>query len=105
MVLLVGVPAMLVDRGLAWKPRLKGLIGTALCSLVLSLWPSFASAYRPFEGTDAAVADPGELEVELQPAGLSKQGSDKTLVAPAWVANIGLGQGWEAVFQGQGQFA
>lgn len=28
-----------------------------------------ALAYRPFDGTDAAVADPGEMEVELQPAG------------------------------------
>ena len=29
-----------------------------------------AFAYRPFDGTDAAVAAPGELEVELQPAGI-----------------------------------
>jgi len=40
----------------------------------------------------------------LQPAGFLKQGADKTLVAPAWVVNIGISQGWEAVFQGQGQF-
>jgi hypothetical protein len=27
-----------------------------------------AFAYRPFDGTDAAVADLGEFEVEFQPA-------------------------------------
>ncbi|HJU12703.1 MAG TPA: hypothetical protein VJ728_17595, partial [Candidatus Binataceae bacterium] len=32
-------------------------------------WTSQAYAYRPFDGTDAAVADLGEAEVELQPAG------------------------------------
>ena len=61
-------------------------------------------AYRPFDGTDAAVAAPGELEIEFQPAGSLRQGSDKTLIAPATVVNIGLPDRWEAVFQGQGQF-
>jgi len=39
-------------------------------------WPP---AYRPFEGTDAAVTDPGELEIELQPAGMLRQGSQTIL--------------------------
>jgi hypothetical protein len=63
-----------------------------------------AWAYRPFDGTDAAVVAPGELEIELQPAGTLRQGSDKTLIAPATVVNVGLPDRWEAVFQGQGQF-
>jgi hypothetical protein len=63
-----------------------------------------ALAHRPFDGTDAAVAAPGELEIELQPAGTLRQGSDKTLIAPATVVNIGFADRWEAVFQGQGQF-
>jgi hypothetical protein len=63
-----------------------------------------AWAYRPFDGTDAAVAGPGEQEIELQPAGTLRQGSDKTLIAPAAIINIGLPDRWEAVFQGQGQF-
>jgi hypothetical protein len=63
-----------------------------------------AWAYRPFDGTDAAVAGPGELEIEFQPAGVLQQDSDKTLIAPATVVNIGLPDRWEAVFQGQGQF-
>ena len=63
-----------------------------------------AWAFRPFDGTDAAVADLGELEVELQPAGVRRQGAAKTLVAPDWVINLGFAEGWEAVAQGQGRF-
>ena len=84
--------------GLAWRAP------AALALLVLSTHCRPAWAYRPFEGTDAAVADLDELEVELQPAGLAKHGADKTLVAPDWVVNYGFAQGWEAVVQGQGRF-
>jgi hypothetical protein len=61
-----------------------------------------AFAYRPFNGTDAAVADPGELEVELQPAGRLQEQSSATLVAPDTVLNFGLPQAWEAVLEGRG---
>jgi hypothetical protein len=43
------------------------------------------------------------VEIELQPAGRLREGGNTTLVAPATVFNYGLSQGWEAVFQGQGQ--
>src|SRR5712675_900106 len=72
----------------------------ALC-LTISSGPAWA--YRPFDGTDAAVAAPGELEIELQPAGRLHEGGNTTLVAPATVINYGLSEGWEAVFEGQGQ--
>ena len=62
-----------------------------------------AFAYRPFDGTDAAVAAPGELEIELQPAGVRRDGATPTLVAPWTVLNFGLSEGWEAVFEGQGE--
>jgi hypothetical protein len=65
--------------------------------------PTSAWAYRPFDGTDAAVAAPGELEVELQPAGRLREGPNTTLIAPATVLNFGLSEGWEAVFEGQGE--
>jgi len=77
---------------------------TPLALLVLVCLVQPAWAYRPFEGTDAAVADLGELEVELQPAGAMKQGAAKTFVAPDWVVNLGFAEGWEAVVQGQGRF-
>jgi len=38
------------------------------------LCPLSARAYRPFDGTDAAVADKGEVEIELGPVGFVKQG-------------------------------
>ena len=36
---------------------------------VIIFTASPAQAYRPFDGTDAAVADVGEVEIELQPVG------------------------------------
>src|SRR5258705_6705719 len=72
----------------------------ALC-LTASFVPAWA--YRPFDGTDAAIAAPGELEIELQPAGRLREGGNTTLIAPATVINYGLSEGWEAVFEGQGQ--
>src|SRR6266851_9063004 len=71
---------------------------SSLC-LLASVIP--AAAYRPFDGTDAAVADPGKVEVELQPAGRLHDESGTTLVAPATRLNFGLTQGWEAVLEGQ----
>jgi hypothetical protein len=62
-----------------------------------------AFAYRPFDGTDAAVAEPGELEVELQPAGVQQEQGTRTLIGPWTVLNFGLNEGWEAVFEGRGE--
>jgi hypothetical protein len=62
-----------------------------------------AWAYRPFDGTDAAVAAPGEVEIELQPAGPRRDEAGASLVAPAAVFNFGLNHEWEAVLEGQGQ--
>jgi hypothetical protein len=75
----------------------------SVIALCLIAWSGPARAYRPFDGTDAAVAAPGELEIELQPAGRLREGGNTTLVAPATVLNFGLSEGWEAVFEGQGQ--
>ncbi len=67
--------------------------------LLIGLGP--ASAYRPFDGTDAAVADKDKFEIELQPAGLLKDASGKTLIAPAARFNYGYTENWEAVLEGQ----
>jgi hypothetical protein len=75
----------------------------SVIALCLTAWSGPASAYRPFDGTDAAVAPPGEVEIELQPAGRLREDGSTTLVAPATVINYGLSEGWEAVFEGQGQ--
>ena len=42
-------------------------------------------AYRPFDGTDADVAEPNKVEIEFQPVGALREGSDRSLVAPATV--------------------
>jgi hypothetical protein len=70
-------------------------------SAFFALWPGVASAYRPFDGTDAAVADPGELEIELQPAGVRRTDDQKTLIAPATVINYGFAKNWELVLESQ----
>jgi hypothetical protein len=62
---------------------------------------SQAHAYRPFDGTDAAVADPGEVEVELQPAGAQRSQGQNQLIAPAVVLNYGFLENWETVLEGQ----
>lgn len=86
------------------KRRYHGWIawGSAVAFSV-SVWSSPALAFRPFDGTDAAVAAPGEVEIELQPAGRLREQGATTLIAPPTVFNFGLSEGWEAVFEGQGQ--
>src|SRR6202040_2093059 len=69
----------------------------------LAVWSAPALAYRPFDGTDAAVAAPGEVEIELQPAGRLRDESGTSLIAPATVFNYGFIEGWEAVLEGLGQ--
>jgi hypothetical protein len=81
--------------------RLGLRVGGALVGVAVVIWAAPAAAYRPFDGTDAAVADPGEMEIELQPAGVRRDDTQKTLVAPATVVNLGLPQAWEAVLEGQ----
>jgi len=58
-------------------------------------------AYRPFDGTDAAVAERGVLEIELGPAGLLRIGPDRFLVTPALIANLGFAARWELVLEGR----
>src|SRR5215208_4931191 len=60
-----------------------------------------AYAYRPFDSTDADVAPPGELELELQPLGYSHAGDGSSLIVPDVVANFGLREGWEVVIEGR----
>lgn len=66
-------------------------------------WLPAAHAYRPFDGTDAAVADDGEFELELGPVQHLREGSQRSWIAPAFVANWGLRNDRELVFEGQVQ--
>jgi hypothetical protein len=70
----------------------------ALLGVCILGWSVPASAYRPFDGTDAAVADVGELEIELQPVGVLHATSTKALSDA--VFNYGFADRWEVVLQG-----
>jgi hypothetical protein len=72
-----------------------------IAAVVICLFAQPAAAYRPFDGTDAAVASPNEVEIELQPAGHLQTGPQSTLVAPEVVYNYGFAERWEMVLQGQ----
>ena len=82
---------------------LKRFVSGSCIASSLAAWPGPAVAYRPFDGTDAAVAAPGEVEIELQPAAPLRDETGTTLIAPATVFNYGFSEGWEAVLEGLGQ--
>ncbi len=65
------------------------------------LWPAAASAYRPFDSTDAAVAAEGEVEIELGPLGWLAVGRERSLIVPSLILNWGFAPGWEAVLEGK----
>jgi len=71
--------------------------GTAAVAVIC--WARLSAAYRPFDGTDADVAQPGEVELEIGPAGYRQEGSSRFIVAPAGVANYGFAPGFEAVLE------
>jgi hypothetical protein len=83
-------------------PR-RGLLNLSagIGAVALGLFVTPASAYRPFDGTDAAVAGLNEVEIELQPAGRLQAGPQSTLIAPEVVYNYGFAERWEMVVQGQ----
>jgi len=75
---------------------------TARAAMVAGLvLPDPALAYRPFDGTDAAVADVHEVEIELQPVGIERTPDQKTLIAPHIVYNYGFIKNWELVLESQ----
>jgi hypothetical protein len=88
--MLIHRPSHMIHRS-----RAAGTLG----ALLLLLWPLTAHAYRPFDGTDADVADLHELELELGPVGYSRQGGAHYFVSGG-VINFGFAPGFELVLQG-----
>jgi hypothetical protein len=74
-----------------------------LTSLGVLSGPESAFAYRPFDSSDAAVADVGELEIEFGPVGFRRDDSDRTLIAPSVVFNYGFSKNWELVLEGRAE--
>src|SRR5216684_5481705 len=94
---------MFASRKISTRKFPKRLPSESVIALCQAASSGPAWAYRPFDGTDAAVAAPGEMEIELQPAGRLREGGSTSLIAPATVINYGLSEGWKAVVEGQGQ--
>ena len=69
--------------------RVAGLVATASLLLV----GRDALAYRPFDGTDADVAEYGDFELELGPTQYYREDGRNFLVAPATVLNLGIASG------------
>jgi hypothetical protein len=78
---------------------LYGIAGIA--GIAVICWARRSLAYRPFDGTDADIAEPGEVELEIGPVGYRREGSARFVVAPAIVANYGFAPDFEAVLEGR----
>jgi hypothetical protein len=77
------------------------LRAAALLAMLTTAGSPAALAYRPFNGTDAAVAEPGVVELELGPLQYFELGSTPLLFSPDVVLNYGIGERWELVLQGR----
>ncbi|HWC63069.1 MAG TPA: hypothetical protein VG501_05555 [Rhizomicrobium sp.] len=64
-------------------------------------WPFAAWAYRPFDSTDASVADLNSFEIELSPLSYRHDGEGVALIAPQARLNYGFAENWEVVLEGQ----
>jgi hypothetical protein len=72
-------------------------------SFGVTSWSSNALAYRPFDSTDPAVADVGEIEVELSPVSFRHHDSGETWMAPQLRLNYGFAEDWEIVLEGEAE--
>jgi hypothetical protein len=73
----------------------------AIAGALLAGWAASAAGYRPFDGTDAAVAGPQEFELEFGPLHYLREGDDKGIIAPAFIANFGIEGDREIVLEGK----
>lgn len=79
-------------------------LGVGLGLLVTALaWAPPVMAYRPFDSTDAAVADKGSFEVELSPLSYRHDDDGIAWISPSARLNYGFADDWEAVLEGQAE--
>jgi hypothetical protein len=72
-------------------------MGSLFGVLLLLVMPANGWAYRPFVSTDAAVADPHEVEIELGYFTLEHDTGENTFIIPSLVLNYGLRRDLEVV--------
>ncbi len=92
------------DRGLSprrdvvqKRPRPCRTRWSLLLAFVLLFSASNAWGYRPFVSTDAAVADPKEMEIELGYFNLERANRENTFIVPKVVLNYGIVRDLEVV--------
>lgn len=69
-------------------------------ALALVATPQVSFAYRPFDSTDAAVAEIGEIEIELGPVAYTDSRNGSITEVPVFTVNAGLANRWELVLDG-----
>lgn len=75
------------------------IVAATLSGALVVSASSVAHAYRPFDGTDADVAELGEFELELGSAYTDTRASFPQLTAPAVVLNLGFLPRFELVLE------
>jgi len=73
----------------------------AAAIFIVLLAPVPALAYRPFDSTDAAVADPGAFEIEVSPLSYRHDNDGTAWIAPSARFNYAFSQNWEVVLEGE----
>jgi hypothetical protein len=79
------------------------LKGAALGLAAVLVWPTAALAYRPFDSTDAAVADKGDIEIEISPVSFRRDDNGPSWISPSARLNYGFAKDWEVVLEGQAE--
>jgi len=78
----------------------RAIVSLAMAAAIAG-WCSAAQAFRPFDGTDAAVADMDKIEIEFGPVEYRRESAARTLFAPSVRVNYGFAPDWEAVVEGR----
>jgi hypothetical protein len=78
-------------------------VAPAILVIGLLGWPLAAWAYRPFDSTDAAVADKDAFEIELSPLSYRHDDDGTAWITPSARLNYGFAEDWEAVLEGQAE--
>ena len=95
-----GRPRFSHSEGPIHHCRSGGVHRRAVGACLLLVWlftPTASWAYRPFISTDAAVADPKEVEIEFGYFTLDREKGENSFIIPRVVINYGVFKNWEAV--------
>lgn len=76
---------------------------TLMIGATATLLSPAAMAYRPFDQTDADVAEHREVELELGPVALARSRDELVLVAPSLIINYGIFPRLELVVEGKNE--